>query len=523
MTTLEQKRLDLLARLDAARSQSERNRMGQFGTPSALAGEVMRTALAMLPNGERVRFLEPGFGTGAFYSSLLNQAPGKRIEAAEGFEIDPHYGDEAARLWGGTPLALHQRDFLTTPPPAERERFNLLISNPPYIRHHHIEPERKPELQHMAALRAGMKLSGLSGLYCYFMAAANAWMRAGGIGVWLIPSEFMDVNYGAELKSYLLRDVTLLRIHRFDPDEVQFEDALVSSAIVILKKERPSPQHRVEFTFGGTLTEPRVRKQVPTAQLTSEKKWTRFPVNGEREQSRFVLSDFFAIKRGIATGGNEFFVLPSEEIDRRQLPRQFFRPILPGPRWLQQEVIESDEEGVPLLDRSLFVLDCSLPEAEVRHRYPALADYIDEGARNGYRDRYLCSRRTPWYSQEQRQAPPFFCTYIGRTNTKSGRPFRFIQNNSSAIAANTYLLLYAKPELQVALTSNPSLKAGVWRILNDIPLENLVLGGRVYGGGLHKLEPKELAGVNADELATLVMSQPRATKRSMTIQAELAL
>lgn len=523
MTTLEQKRLDLLARLDNERSQAERNRMGQFGTPSALAGEVMRTALAMLPDGQRVRFLEPGFGTGAFYSALLQQVPSKRIETAEGFEIDPHYGDEAARLWGGTPLTLRQCDFLTTPPPFERERFNLLISNPPYIRHHHIEAERKPELQHMAALRAGVKLSGLSGLYCYFMAAAHAWMREGGIGVWLIPSEFMDVNYGSELKRYLLRDVTLLRIHRFDPDEVQFEDALVSSAIVILKKERPSPQHSVEFTFGGTLTEPRVRKSLPAAQLKGEAKWTRFPVNGRHEHSRHVLSDFFAIKRGIATGGNEFFVLPSDEIERRQLPRQFFRPILPGPRWLQQEVIESDDDGMPLLDRSLFVLDCSLPEAEVRSRFPTLADYIDEGAQNGYRDRYLCSRRTPWYSQEKRKAPQFFCTYIGRTNTKSGRPFRFIQNNSSAIAANTYLLLYAKPELQSALDAKPALKAEVWRILNDIPLETLVLGGRVYGGGLHKLEPKELAGVNADELAELVKSQPRATKRSMPFQAELAL
>lgn len=523
MPPLEQERLALLAKLDAARSQAERNRMGQFGTPSALAGEIVDAMLALIPSKEPVRFLEPGFGTGAFYSALLRSVQKRRIAAAEGFEIDPHYGLEASRLWSGTPLVLRERDFLTAKPPGESERFNLLVANPPYIRHHHIEAERKPELQRIGAQRAGVKLSGLSGLYCYFMAAAHAWMREGGVAAWLVPSEFMDVNYGEPLKRYLLRDVTLLRIHRFDPSETQFEDALVSSAVVIFKKEQPSPDHSVEFTFGGMLSAPKLRRDVPASQLIGEKKWTRFPANGRSAESRFVLSDFFSIKRGIATGGNEFFVLPAQEIERRRLPRQFFRPILPGPRMLKREVIESAADGTPILDQNLFVLDCALPEPEVRRRFPSLADYIDEGARNGYRDRYLCSRRTPWYSQEQRQPAPFICTYIGRTGTKSGRPFRFILNNSRAIVGNVFLNLYPKADLQSLLDSHPAAKLAVWNFLNDIPLESLVLGGRVYGGGLHKLEPKELAQIGADELAELIKSHPKSARRMVAMQPELAL
>ncbi len=68
------------------------------------------------------------------------------------------------------------------------------------------------------------------------------WMRAGAMAGWLIPGEFMDVNYGRELKAYLLRQVTLLRIHRFDPAALQFSDALVSSAMVWLRNE-PPPRH----------------------------------------------------------------------------------------------------------------------------------------------------------------------------------------------------------------------------------------------------------------------------------------
>lgn len=74
----------------------------------------------------------------------------------------------------------------------------------------------------------GVMISGLSGLYCYCMGLSHPWMATDGIAGWLIPSQFMGVNYGRMLKSYMLETVTLLQIHRYDPHGVQFEDALVS-------------------------------------------------------------------------------------------------------------------------------------------------------------------------------------------------------------------------------------------------------------------------------------------------------
>lgn len=98
-------------------------------------------------------------------------------------------------------------------------------------------------------------------------------------------------------------------------------------------------------------------------------------------------------------------------------------------------------------------------------------------------------------SQENRSPSPYLCTYMGRTNSSRGKAFRFILNDSNAIAANVYLMLYPKPILADALSSQPSLKRDLWLSLNDISEEALISGGRVYGGGLHKLEPKELANM----------------------------
>jgi hypothetical protein len=80
----------------------------------------------------------------------------------------------------------------------------------------------------------------------------------------------------------------------------------------------------------------------------------------------------------------------------------------------------------------------------------------------------------------------------------NGRPpFRFIWNRSDATAHNVYLLLYPKRRLKEALKSHPELEARVFAALQRITPAQLVSEGRVYGGGLHKVEPKELAKIPA--------------------------
>ena len=51
-----------------------------------------------------------------------------------------------------------------------------------------------------------------------------------------------------------------------------------------------------------------------------------------------------------------------------------------------------------------------------------------------------------------------------------------------------------------AAAERPDIMRTVWTVLNDIETDELLGHGRVYGGGLHKLEPKELRGFPAMEL-----------------------
>lgn len=511
-SALELRRLQVQAELDSGRTHAERNKLGQFATPPSLALDLLEYAYSLLPPATPVRFLDPAFGTGSFYSALLRTFEPSRIAWASGYEIDPYYGDRARELYGGTGLHLHIADFTRVAfPGGEEDKANLLICNPPYVRHHHLLASEKARLRYLVRRTAGMRLSGLAGFYCHYLGIAHAWMAEGGVAGWLIPSEFMDVNYGQAVKQYLLEHVTLLRIHRFDPSEVQFDDALVSSAVVWFRKAAPPLAHTIEFTYGGTLAAPKVSTEVTTESLRRTPKWTSLPSSSSvnfigRSQTR--LSDLFTIRRGLVTGSNEFFIVTPQIIARYQIPEQFLKPILPSARYLRTDEIAADEAGNPVLAHRLFLLACDLPEAEVQARYPLLWQYLQQGVKAGVSQRYLCRHRTPWYRQEERRPALFLCTYMGR-GTKGSRPLRFILNHSRAIAANTYLMLYPKPNLARYLRENPNRLKQVWQALSQIAPETLMGSGRVYGGGLHKIEPNEL-GNAAVGIISEILVEPRA-------------
>lgn len=514
----EARRLALQVDLDRQKTPEERNRLGQFATPTALARDILAYGVELLPAATPIRFFDPAIGTGAFYAALTATTPAGRIVSAQGFEIDAHYAEPAQRLWADTPLRIIRADFTTQAPPADLgERSNLLICNPPYVRHHHLAQGEKVRLQVISQAVFGARIDGLAGLYCYFMALAHRWMQPGAVAAWLIPSEFMNVNYGRAVKHYLLDRVTLLHIHRFDPQDGQFDDALVSSAVVFVRNEPPPPDHTVRFSYGGTLVAPAIDKHLPADDLRREAKWTRFPVAEVRAAPTGpTLGDYFRITRGIATGDNAFFTRTPQQIEAQGLPWACFRPILPSPRYLESEEILADAQGHPILERRLFLLDCRLPEGVIQTTYPSLWAYLQTG-KPGVSDRYLCRKRNPWYSQEERQPTPFVCTYIGRSNTRRGKPFRFILNHSRAIAANVYLLLYPKPTLARALALDSSLARRVWEWLNRIQPGELLDEGRVYGGGLHKLEPNELANVRADGLQVLLPADTPAQLYQQTL------
>jgi hypothetical protein len=158
---------------------SERNRLGQFATPWALAEAMVRLARGLFPEIKRVRFLDPALGTGVFHSALLRVYRSQNIISARGFEIDPRLAAVAKQLWG--PMVFkslcrtsHCRAACATAtnPP---DRVTHPRAPPPSI----TETKTRPE--HAWYVAGGPPINGLTGLATSF--PVHQWLaKDGGAG-----------------------------------------------------------------------------------------------------------------------------------------------------------------------------------------------------------------------------------------------------------------------------------------------------------------------------------------------------
>jgi predicted RNA methylase len=500
--TQEESRAVTQEEIDSRKTTEDRNKLGQFSTPFPLACQIVARAIRSLPAELPICFLEPAAGTGVFFSALLRTAKDKSVQSAVGCEIDPAYGDVARSLWEPFGFKLIGSDFMDFAcDPVNFGKFTLLCTNPPYVRHHHLQFDQKLRLQSLVKQRLGLQPSGLSGLYVYFVLMADALLVEGAVASWLLPAEFLYVNYGRVIRDYLTSRVTVLSIHHFDPDDVQFDDALVSSCIVTYCKKAPSSDSMCEVSYGGDYIDPKQKKSIAFSRLRGLTKWTMFHFEPSEDFTSSVrLKDFVSVRRGIATGANDFFMIDEDTAKRFKIPRIYLKPILPSPRFIHGSVIESNPDGTPQVDGFRYLIDCPLPPDDVKRLHPGLWTYLQEGVAKGLPDRYLCAQREVWYFQEKREPALFLASYMGRANDNRPCPIRFFVNFSQAIVANVFLNLYPTPELQAALNGDRERMIEFVNTLNSLPPDSVLQAGRSYGGGLHKIEPKELLEVQLDVL-----------------------
>ena len=219
-----------------------------------------------------------------------------------------------------------------------REGFDIVIGNPPYIRHEKIralKPALKTQFSGFFASTADISV--------YFYKRGEELLRDSGILTYICTNKFMRSGYGKNLRQFLSSEMSLQ--HLLDFGSVAVFEAAVDTCIVLVEKGAPAAEHRFraaplkQSTEDFNVTEAFETQSflMQTSQLTAEE-WVLTSPDAiallKKLQDTGVPLGGAQLFFGIKTGCNDAFII--DETVRQQLTSEdansgeLIKPLLRG-------------------------------------------------------------------------------------------------------------------------------------------------------------------------------------------------
>ncbi len=379
--------------------------------------------------------------------------------------------------------------------------FSAVVGNPPYVRFQAFAGEARAKAQR-AALRAGVRLSGLASSWAAFVVrSAQIVEPRGRLGL-VLPAELLSTNYAGPVRRFLCERFESVRLIMFD--ERVFPGVLAEVVLLLAEGRGPTDVVNVSQARNlDALADPPITRWRPA---DPQGKWTPalLPTPVAEVYAGLLRDDVFTDLEtwggtylGMVTGNNRYFCLSVKEADERGLDGSELVPISPpGSRHLRGLTFtrrawrELAEEGRPVY---LFSPPTDL---ETPLSSPAAA-YIEDGERSGVSQAYKCRVRAPWWKVPQVGTPDLLLTYMNHDTP------RLIRNEAGVTYLNSVHGVSLRPGLR--RLGRDLLPIGV---LNSLTMLGAELMGRAYGGGILKVEPKEAAGLPVPTAEVLKAAGP---------------
>jgi len=453
-------------------SLSHRKKYAQFFTPELVA-KIMIDWILDKQNVQTL--LEPAFGLGVFSRLILEQK--KDIDITS-FDVDPVIFEIAKQNFNNfSNINYFLEDYLFND---WNNKYDAIICNPPYFKFH--DYENKKTLEEIKK-RLKINLSGFTNVYTLFLLKSIYQLKENGRAAYIIPSEFLNSDYGKLVKEYLLKSQTLKHIILFDFEENVFDDALTTSAIILLEKSNSTD--KVSFSNIKNIKELQAYPNIPTFEYLVEKlnptiKWRTYysEQNSKKYKDLIPFRNVAKVVRGIATGANDYFTFNQSKAEKHKIANDCLLPCITKSKDITTPFFTKEVfKNLIKKDANIYLINACVNETDIN-----IQKYIDIGKEIEVNKKYLTSKRTPWYSLENRQPSPIWVGVFNRNGLK------FIRNEANISNLTTFHCIY--PNLSLFCKINIDLLFAY--LLTDTANQIFSDNRREYGDGLKKFEPNDL-------------------------------
>lgn len=457
----------------------KKNNLGQFYTPQPIA-KFMAEWVLKNNNGE---LLDPAVGLGVF---LLEAKKIRSDVKMTAFEIDDKTVVKLNELCKFN-FDLYQTDYLSY---FSDEKYSAIICNPPYNKFQQIN--NRVKYNKVFSDKYGVKLSGYSNLYIYFLIKSINELKEGGRCCYIIPYEFLNTGYGQIVKQYLLNLKIIKHIIKFNSNLKLFSDAMTTSCILCLEKTKNEYVDFISVDCIENLSFPfsdNIIKTFNINDIDAKKKWSHYfkDKQSDKYSNLVKFSSIAIVKRGIATGNNSFFTLTQNKIDKLNLSKDVCIPCITKALYIDRYILTNDYvKHLINENKSMFIFDGT--KASTQFDF----DYIQHGESCGVNKSYLVAHRRPWFSIEKKQVAPILISVFSREKLK------VVKNEVNIKNLATFHGVYF-----INNVTDDYVTTFFCYLITPIAQEILKLNKREYGEGLNKFEPNDLNNAMVFDITNL--------------------
>jgi adenine-specific DNA-methyltransferase len=461
---------------------SHRKKFAQFFTP-----ELISDYMANWVVGNKtaiMHVLEPAFGLGIFSKSLLKITNKAKIT---GYDADNYILSFAKANFSALcdKVSLQNANYLTHD---WDSTYDAIICNPPYLKFHDYDNNL---LVQTVNAKLGVNLKKFTNIYSLFLMKSLSQLKPGGRCAYIVPSEFLNADYGVEVKRYLLSLNIQMHFIIVDFEQNVFDGAITTACIILCENiqsdgfVRFSTVNNIEKLNDALSSCIVVDQQA----MQCEAKWkTYYGTNNSTKYKHLTnFSNYAKVSRGIATGSNKFFSLTLNKAKDLNIPEDALLKCVCHCTDINKSIFtETDFNHLSKSNKAMYLFKGLGNETNEN-----VLEYIRYGENEGVNNKYLCEKRNPWYSLEKRIPAPIWVSVFNRGGLK------FVRNEANVSNLTTFHCMYVT-EMFVDIDVFFSY------LLTDTAYQIFIDNSRQYGNGLVKFEPNDLNNakvVNFDMLS----------------------
>lgn len=479
---------------------SQQKLRGAYYTPLPLAEKI---AEYFKDDNSLKTVLEPSCGDGVFFDALINQKIIASLQNLTGIEIEKDETEKlAAKLSAYTNIQIQNADFFDFyKKNSDKERYDLILGNPPYIRYQYLSESQRREMSEILTSHK-MKSNKLINTWVAFVVACVHLLSENGKIAFVIPAEILQVAYAEDLRIYLSKNLSNITLLTFR--DLVFPD--IEQEIVVLIGEKTSEQKGiriVELQDLDDLNIENIRAEEFQPLSNVQEKWTKYFTSKNetnliasiKNDNRFhKLADCALINVGVTTGNNKYFSVNKATAQKYDL-ESISLPLIGRSSHANSVYFEkADWEENVNKDKSAYLVNFSeVPFDSYSQEQKA---YIKFGEETKQNKGYKCSIRENWYQIPSIWIPDAF--FLRRNNLYP----KFVLNCCGAISTDTMH--------RIKFNNGIEPEKVILSYYNSISFAFTEICGRSYGGGVLEILPGEVGNIVIPKLNSVPIKKVRA-------------